>query len=131
VFFPSINTTIIVVYLIRNERVSENTWLGEGLGIVSYVAPATARSTVLAFVNRHTQRTKITVAPTMTTSLAAMLSIKLHITTGANRRNAIRGLRIALATVTVEDRGKMCTRGSLDFGSEPCHFVSSMPIAGL
>lgn len=101
------------------------------LGDVTYVAPATARSTVLAFVKRQTQRTKVTVAPTMTTNLAAMFSIKLHITTGASRRNAIKGLRIALATVTVEDRGKMCTRGSLDFGSEPYQFVSSSPIEDL
>lgn len=98
------------------------------LGDVSYVAPATARSTVLAFVKRHTQRTKVTVAPTMTTNLAAMLSIRLHMTTGANRRNAIRGLRIALAAVTVEDLGKICTRGSLDFGSEPYQFVSNPSI---
>lgn len=91
--------------------------------------PATARSTVLAFVKRHTQKTNVTVAPTMTTNLAAMLSIRLHTITGASRRNAIRGLRIALATVTVEDRGKMCTRGSLDFGSEPCQIVSNIYIA--
>jgi hypothetical protein len=75
----------------------------------TYVAPATAKSIVLAFIMNDAQQIKIPVAAITMNILAVMLSMELHITTGASNRIAMRGLRIARAALIVEDRGNIWT----------------------
>ncbi|KAK2129318.1 hypothetical protein NOF04DRAFT_1181972, partial [Fusarium oxysporum II5] len=73
----------------------------------THVAPATANSTVLAFVNKDMQQTNAAVEIIIMASLAAWLSIILQITTGANNKKTMSGLRIARATLIVEEREKI------------------------
>ncbi|PNP80520.1 hypothetical protein FNYG_06119 [Fusarium nygamai] len=73
----------------------------------THVAPATANSTVLAFVNRDMQQTNAAVDIIMMANLAAWLLIILQITTGASNKNTMRGLKIARATISVEERKKI------------------------
>ncbi|EGU76577.1 hypothetical protein FOXB_12876 [Fusarium oxysporum f. sp. conglutinans Fo5176] len=73
----------------------------------THVAPATANSTVLAFVNKDMQQTNAAVEIIIMASLAGWLSIILQITTGANNKKTMSGLRIARATLIVEEREKI------------------------
>ncbi|KAI1357765.1 hypothetical protein F5Y08DRAFT_323444 [Xylaria arbuscula] len=74
---------------------------------VVYVAPATAISTARALVSRDTEQMKMAVDTIIITSLAVKLSTELHMTTGASRRKAMSGLKIARAAVVVDDRGNI------------------------
>ncbi|KAF4957219.1 hypothetical protein FGADI_3284 [Fusarium gaditjirri] len=76
-------------------------------GKETYVAPATANSTVLAFVNKDMQKTKAAVEIIMRANLAGWLLIMLQITTGASNKNTMSGLNIARATLIVEEREKI------------------------
>jgi cellulase/cellobiase CelA1 len=73
----------------------------------THVAPATANSTVLAFVNKDMQQTNAAVDTIMMANLADWLLIILQITTGASSKNTISGLKIARATLIVEEREKI------------------------
>ncbi|KAH7204559.1 hypothetical protein DER44DRAFT_811810 [Fusarium oxysporum] len=73
----------------------------------THVAPATANSTVLAFVNKDMQQTNAAVEIIIMASLAGWLSMILQITTGANNKKTMSGLRIARATLIVEEREKI------------------------
>ncbi|KAH7255314.1 uncharacterized protein BKA55DRAFT_592667 [Fusarium redolens] len=79
-------------------------FISQAIGKETNVAPATANSTVLAFVNRDMQHTNPAVAITMIANLAGWLVITLQITTGASSKNTMSGLNIARATFIVEER---------------------------
>jgi hypothetical protein len=76
---------------------------------MAYVAPATAKSTVLAFVSREADVTNILVAMTMTTNLAVKLIMASQRMTGAKRRKVVSGAKPKRAARAVHDRGKTWT----------------------
>jgi hypothetical protein len=78
--------------------------VSQAIGKETNVAPATANSTVLAFVNRDMQHTNPAVAIIMIANLAGWLVITLQITTGASSKNTMSGPNIARATLIVEER---------------------------
>jgi hypothetical protein len=73
---------------------------------MAYVAPATAKSTVLALVSIEMDVTNMLVASTISISLAVRLTIKLQMMTGARRRNTTNGARMIRAAWVVQDRGR-------------------------
>lgn len=77
------------------------------MGTETHVVPATAISTVLAFINKDMQQTNAAIEIIIMVNLAGWLSIILQIMTGASNRNTISGLKIARATLMVEEREKI------------------------
>ena len=77
--------------------------------VCTYVAPATANSTVLAFVSRDNNITKVLAAMAMIASLAFKLLTALQTITGIRTSNIMKGAIIARVVLLVKVRERIWT----------------------